>query len=838
MPRLPKWIKRTPVAIGALALPALVLFWPMLFGGRLFSSLYVNLYHEYFFAGQKYLFFTLRQWPNWWPHFASGYPISLTLDGFLNPIFILTLKFFPVLPAYAWLTFLLFVANLISCYACARAFSLTRTASLVTAIAYGFSGIIMRWTDVIVFTALFPILPLSFIAVLKINQGSRAWWWIWTALMTYAWIGGFAELMVYDLIAIGAFCITLLVAIKPLTVKTFLTDGVRKFLLPVVLSIVVISPWLVSVVYFITHDTIRAGGLALQDASSMRIGVSYLIRMFLPRLSVFYGDNIPYLRLGDDIDLFLGTVPLLLLCTLPFSWKRVCQPHRIFFVGLLAFAVLMSFRSPLYLLLHQLPVLNWFRWHFKWNFLTVFAAAMLAGYAMDGLRSFVQHPYAKHATVLFWTLFGTATVSLLAVACFGSTLIRIITAYGTAHYASLTTQNLTRSTDYYSWLVGRIAESLVREFALTNPSNLLMLGLWALALVFFSLAAWQRFSWNQSRQILLLTALLGSTVPWIGFLTGRPNQYLTESPATAKFLHASNGYRELPITTGQEKTEVPYRLFSYLPYQTIADLQDRYRISLVEHEPRAWLTRELLDDNSNTWFQVDGMFNHEPLTETRTNALFSYFMGYTSTLTKTRLDANLAFFSSTHTAEMLGMSNVKYITSVHDLAGPLKLVETNHILDQGKVPVYLYENPFFRPRWYFAEDVRWVDAGPDAQADGFKALDAIDDLRTTTLIEATAPGDATLPSKPRPEDRLRLKRYTAGNLVLAATTAEGRWVIFSETAVPFWRVRIDGRQAPLLRANLAYQAVYVPPGTHEVEFFYLDFWQQARASLAAFIEGR
>ena len=88
-------------------------------------------------------------------------------------------------------------------------------------------------------------------------------------------------------------------------------------------------------------------------------------------------------------------------------------------------------------------------------------------------------------------------------------------------------------------------------------------------------------------------------------------------------------------------------------------------------------------------------------------------------------------------------------------------------------------------------------------------------------------------------DELQLVAYTAGRLELSTKTAEGRWIVFSETGVPFWRAKIDGKKTPLIRANLAYQAVFVPAGTgHRVEFYYLAFWEQARASLTAFIKGR
>ncbi|HET7453798.1 MAG TPA: YfhO family protein, partial [Thermoanaerobaculia bacterium] len=50
----------------------------------------------------------------------------------------------------------------------------------------------------------------------------------------------------------------------------------------------------------------------------------------------------------------------------------------------------------------------------------------------------------------------------------------------------------------------------------------------------------------------------------------------------------------------------------------------------------------------------------------------------------------------------------------------------------------------------------------------------------------------------------------------------GGWLFRSETYDPHWRAEVDGRRAPLVPADYAFQAVPIPPGDHRIEFAYSD----------------
>ncbi|MCE7960687.1 MAG: hypothetical protein DYH06_22535, partial [Acidobacteria bacterium ACB2] len=55
---------------------------------------------------------------------------------------------------------------------------------------------------------------------------------------------------------------------------------------------------------------------------------------------------------------------------------------------------------------------------------------------------------------------------------------------------------------------------------------------------------------------------------------------------------------------------------------------------------------------------------------------------------------------------------------------------------------------------------------------------------------------------------------------LAADVEGAAFLLVADAFGPGWRALVDGREAPLLPANLAFRAVPVPGGRHRVEIVY------------------
>ncbi len=62
--------------------------------------------------------------------------------------------------------------------------------------------------------------------------------------------------------------------------------------------------------------------------------------------------------------------------------------------------------------------------------------------------------------------------------------------------------------------------------------------------------------------------------------------------------------------------------------------------------------------------------------------------------------------------------------------------------------------------------------------------------------------------------------YEAERVLIRAAADGPAYLVLSDSWFPGWRVRVDGAERPLLRANHAFRAVRLEPGRHEVEFRY------------------
>lgn len=92
------------------------------------------------------------------------------------------------------------------------------------------------------------------------------------------------------------------------------------------------------------------------------------------------------------------------------------------------------------------------------------------------------------------------------------------------------------------------------------------------------------------------------------------------------------------------------------------------------------------------------------------------------------------------------------------------------------------------------------------------------DPRQHAVVEGEVPEAAT---ECRGPGRAVVREESLHRRSIAVTNACPGLLVLSEVHYPGWRVRLDGSPAPLLRANAAFSAVWLPPGEHDVEWTYV-----------------
>jgi hypothetical protein len=155
-------------------------------------------------------------------------------------------------------------------------------------------------------------------------------------------------------------------------------------------------------------------------------------------------------------------------------------------------------------------------------------------------------------------------------------------------------------------------------------------------------------------------------------------------------------------------------------------------------------------------------------------------------------------------ADMLGLRFVATGVPIDQIdkrlqANDLPLVaRTNH--------GYIYENTRTLPRVMFASAAQQAD---------FEALLNSGDWpdvnpETTVLLESPPPAGQ------RRSGTSAIRAYGNTEIVIDVDSPDGGWVVVNDPWHPWWFAAVDGRDAPLLRANVLFRAVAVPPGRHFV----------------------
>lgn len=161
-------------------------------------------------------------------------------------------------------------------------------------------------------------------------------------------------------------------------------------------------------------------------------------------------------------------------------------------------------------------------------------------------------------------------------------------------------------------------------------------------------------------------------------------------------------------------------------------------------------------------------------------------------------------------ADLLGL---RYIASGVPIDQVDKTLEPGALKEIARsTDGYVYENPNAFPRVLFAGQAQATDFEHVLATGRWPGVD----LRHTVLL-ATTDADDTTSRRP---GVARIVSYRNTDIRISADSPQGGWVVLNDVWQPWWRVDVDGRPATLLRANVLFRAVAVPPGRHDIRFHF------------------
>ncbi|MBI2908367.1 MAG: YfhO family protein [Chloroflexi bacterium] len=169
--------------------------------------------------------------------------------------------------------------------------------------------------------------------------------------------------------------------------------------------------------------------------------------------------------------------------------------------------------------------------------------------------------------------------------------------------------------------------------------------------------------------------------------------------------------------------------------------------------------------------------------------------------------------SALGTLVTVGASLIDDRASAHETLGVNSRLRLVHSGD-----VKIYENLDILPRAYLVHRARL-----GATAD---ALKTVGGALQTEVVLADYTGSVPGPDAPAAlssGEGAEIIAYKPGRLAVRAKLNAPGFLVFTESYYPGWRARVDGLEVPIVRANVLFQAVYLPGGEQTVAFEYAPF---------------
>jgi hypothetical protein len=274
-----------------------------------------------------------------------------------------------------------------------------------------------------------------------------------------------------------------------------------------------------------------------------------------------------------------------------------------------------------------------------------------------------------------------------------------------------------------------------------------------------------------------------------------------------------------------ESTGLPPSVYDALRVDTNNETVARIKAKLAEHAAPDRRDRVELIGIAYPWPNIslihdfDHVFGHNPL-RLKTFAAATG-VGDTVATPDQRMFSPLYPSYRSPFADLFGLYLIATGVPVERIDSSLKPGDLT--LVARTADAYVYENPRALPRVFLVNAWQRADFA-ELIRDGWPAVDP----RRVVLLEHAPAGGLPLPIGERagvrglptvePSGTARIINYANTEVTVETDSPSAALLVLTDVWHPWWRAEVDGASVEILRADVLFRAVAVPPGRHVVRF--------------------
>lgn len=202
----------------------------------------------------------------------------------------------------------------------------------------------------------------------------------------------------------------------------------------------------------------------------------------------------------------------------------------------------------------------------------------------------------------------------------------------------------------------------------------------------------------------------------------------------------------------------------------------------------------------------------------------AHYRIYNQTLGVTS-ETNTSYFKASiggyHAVKLRRYDDVlnEYINSIDSVKTPniLNLLNAKYMVFGGPEQPQVVPNPKANGNAWFVSDIKFVDT-PNEE---IKSIGVIDNKKTAVVASSDK---AYFDNKPVQADStafLTLTKYEPNELEFKSQSKTPQLAVFSEIYYPHgWKVSVDGKEVPYIKADYLLRAVHVPAGSHQIRMVF------------------